>query len=274
MVMAMGLPRMMCFPARAASMVQRGDLGDRRGDVDDVDVGAVEEGGVVGVVVDAEGPGELLPLGLLRPGDRDQLRPGVVGQGPGQAVARVPVPEAQDADPPLLPRLRPLPCPAGHVTPSPRASRVVHEGVGKAPCERIVLHLHPVLWYMRPGTRASCAASGRSKILYASRPTPEEAHMRPLAVLAVVLLAGAPAAAQDLGTLGPGGRIYVGADYYPEHWPQGAVGLRRGADEGGRLQRRPPGGVRLGAHGAGGGPVRLRAGWTRPSRPSPPGTSR
>ena len=26
--------------------------------------------------------------------------------------------------------------------------------------------------------------------------------------------------AQDLGTLGPEGQIYVGTDYYPEHWPR------------------------------------------------------
>jgi beta-galactosidase len=41
----------------------------------------------------------------------------------------------------------------------------------------------------------------------------------PLLALGVLLLAG-PALAQDLGTLGPDGQLYVGTDYYPEHWPK------------------------------------------------------
>ena len=39
-------------------------------------------------------------------------------------------------------------------------------------------------------------------------------------VALVVLLVGSNAPAQDLGTLGPDGTIYVGTDYYPEHWPR------------------------------------------------------
>jgi beta-galactosidase len=38
--------------------------------------------------------------------------------------------------------------------------------------------------------------------------------------LAVVLVTTVATTPQDLGTLGPEGQIYVGADYYPEHWPR------------------------------------------------------
>jgi beta-galactosidase len=60
---------------------------------------------------------------------------------------------------------------------------------------------------------------------------PEEAEMsaastrsRVLPTLALVLaavgLAAASVGADEIAALGPGGHIYVGADYYPEHWPE------------------------------------------------------
>jgi hypothetical protein len=77
------------------------DVRDRGRDVDDVDVGAAEERRVVRLGVDAEGTRELLALCGIAPRHRDELGPGIPGEGSGQAVARVPVPQAEDADPKL-----------------------------------------------------------------------------------------------------------------------------------------------------------------------------
>ena len=60
--------------------------------------------------------------------------------------------------------------------------------------------------------------------------------------------------------------MYVGVDYYPEHWPRERWETRREADAGGRVQRRAPGGVRLGQHGARGGPLRVRLARRGPGR--------
>ena len=51
-------------------------------------------------------------------------------------------------------------------------------------------------------------------------PRPARRWLPPIFVVLAALLVGLNAPAQDLGTLGPGGTIYVGTDYYPEHWPK------------------------------------------------------
>ncbi len=65
----------------------RGDVRYGRGDMDDVDVAPVEQGLVLSRGVDAESLGELLTLSGVGPGDGDQLRPGVVDESAGKAVA-------------------------------------------------------------------------------------------------------------------------------------------------------------------------------------------
>ncbi len=52
------------------------------------------------------------------------------------------------------------------------------------------------------------------------RSTPPRPWLPAVLTLAVAHVAPATATPQDLGTLGPEGQIYVGADYYPEHWPK------------------------------------------------------
>jgi hypothetical protein len=98
--MAIGFPRITCFGLGGGHRA-RGDVGDRCRDVDDVDVRAAEKRRVIRLGLDGEGTRELLALRGIGPRHGDELGPGIAGEGSGQAVARVPVAEAEDADPEL-----------------------------------------------------------------------------------------------------------------------------------------------------------------------------
>ena len=102
-LIAIGLPRTMCLPARADRTARSAISDDRRGDLHDVDVGSLSSG-VVGVVgIDAERRGERVQLLSIVPGHRPQFGLRVFRHRASETVCRVPVSEAEN---PYTPRAR------------------------------------------------------------------------------------------------------------------------------------------------------------------------